>query len=143
MAFYTGESVAVNGYYRMHRGWMDHPVFRNEPYTRAQAWIWLIEHAAFADNRRLKRGQLFHSYRHLSSAWRWDLSRVARFIKARRKRYMIDTGSDTHTRTAGTLITICNYDTYQAPVATPDTPTDTGSDSDPRGTDTHPTQRIR
>jgi hypothetical protein len=115
----------------MYRGWMEHPVFRNEPYTRAQAWIWLIEHAAFADNHRLKRGQLCHSYRHLSGVWRWDLSRVARYIKALRKRYMIDTGVDTHTRTAGTLITICNYDTYQAPVTTPDTPTDTGSDSDP------------
>jgi hypothetical protein len=36
----------VNGKYRTRRGWMDHELFRREPFTRLQAWIWRNENAA-------------------------------------------------------------------------------------------------
>lgn len=37
----------MSGYYRMARGWMSNPAFANEPYSKAQAWCWLIEQAAW------------------------------------------------------------------------------------------------
>jgi hypothetical protein len=58
----------------MYRGWMEHEVFGHEPFSRRDAWVWLIENAAFADNQRLKRGQLCHSYRHLAATWKWGIN---------------------------------------------------------------------
>ncbi len=40
-----------SGYYVMARGWMQHPVFRAEPYTEREAWLWLIEAASWKARR--------------------------------------------------------------------------------------------
>jgi hypothetical protein len=99
-------------YYLMHRGWMDNPVFK-EPYTRAQAWIWLIENAAFSvtkhRGRTVERGQLYTSLGILANAWKWQRPAIQRCLSAFREASMIDTASDTD----GTLITLCNYEKYQ------------------------------
>jgi hypothetical protein len=99
-------------YYLMHRGWMDNPVFK-EPYTRAQAWIWLIENAAFSvtkhRGRTVERGQLYTSLGILANAWKWRRPAIQRCLSAFREASMIDTASDTE----GTFITLCNYEKYQ------------------------------
>ncbi len=118
----------MSGYYRMHRGWMENPTFMNERHTRAQAWCWLIERAAWKDCRVdikgqtivLKRGQLSYSTRFLAKAWQWPETVVRRFLIRLKSDAMIDTESS-HTRLktgaasgAGqTIITICNYGKYQ------------------------------
>ena len=57
-------------YYKMERGWLDSAVWEDEPYSRREAWAWLIAEAAWDDNKtvalnhrpvRLKRGQLLAS----------------------------------------------------------------------------------
>lgn len=112
------------GRYWMERGWMDHPAFRGEPYTRAQAWCWLIENAAWKPHRvlvggkiiTLNRGQLSYSIRYLATAWDWRRSRVDRFIKNLVAETMVDTRcskTGTASGTAQNVITICNYDKYQ------------------------------
>lgn len=97
---------------------MDHPVFGREPFTRAMAWCWLIEHAAWRDtiqsvgrhNVRVQRGQIAVAVRYLAEAWQWSKSSVDRFLTR------LETGTmiGTHAGTQYSIITICNYDKYQA-----------------------------
>ncbi len=107
----------MSGWYRMHRGWMDHPVFGGEEFSRRDAFQWLIQQASFrpasvhAPGGRidLERGQLAHSLRYMAAAWKWSEPRVRRFLKATQEARIIDAAVD-----AGqTVITICNYDKYQ------------------------------
>ncbi len=113
------------GYYKMRRGWMDSPDFgpvsKKAPLCERAAWIWLIEHAAWKPQKcrfggaeiELQRGQLIASFRYLATAWGWDKERVRRFLKVRQQRDSMDRKSTTPGETAGSLITICNYEKYQ------------------------------
>lgn len=106
-----------DGFYLMHRGWQDHTVFRGEAFSKRDAFIWLIEEAAYVQRRVampsgdvvLGRGQVGHSYRFMAKAWKWEESKVRRFIGSLQKAEIIDAG----TAAGQTVITICNYDKYQ------------------------------
>lgn len=123
----------ASGFYLMYRGWMENAVFSREPFTECQAWIWLIERAAWDDavhsvgRKRIKveRGQVAVSVRYLAEAWQWKKSRVSRFLE----RLKIGTMIGTVTETEYTLITICNYRAYQDMSRPPGTPdgTDVGT----------------
>jgi hypothetical protein len=112
------------GYYRMARGWMDHPELTGkEPFSRREAWCWLIEHAAFADRPyrigsivvNLTRGQIAASTRYMGKAWEWDEKKVRRFLVRLKTASMIAA----ETAAGVTVITLCNYNIYQseAPLA--------------------------
>lgn len=109
--------MSSNGYYKMHRGWMDHAVLGGGKFSRRDAWVWLIEEASWTDRRRdiggrtveLRRGQLTASVRFLAEAWGWPKSVVGRFIDRLETETMIGTDSGT----GQLIITICNYDKYQ------------------------------
>lgn len=129
----------ADGFYLMHRGWQDNPAFNDEPFSRRDAWVWLIENANFAPGKvgvkgktvAVGRGQLCYSLRYMAKAWKWDEARVRRFLARLEADAMIRSVTD-----AGqTLITVCNYDEYQAPErvadATPDAaPTQQRRDAD-------------
>lgn len=74
---------------------------------------------------KLRRGQLCHSYRFMADAWKWSLGAVQRFIDRLKTDTMIDVASDT----GCLIITICNYDAYQATAGNTDTQSDTSSDT--------------
>jgi hypothetical protein len=129
------------GFYLMHRGWLDHPVLggKREPFCRRAAWAWLIEQASFVPTRvnvsgqvvELQRGQLCHSLRYMAKAWGWDDAKVRRFLAAVEDASMIRRVTD-----AGqTVITICNYDRYQAASSVGDAPSDAAATQQRRGTD--------
>lgn len=109
-----------NGYYRMHRGWMDNPALggAREPFCRRAAWAWLIENAQWraakidigGRTETVERGQLSYSFRYLAKAWNWSIHRVQLFIE----RLETDTMINTATGTGRLIITICNYEKYQA-----------------------------
>lgn len=109
-----------SGYYRMARGWMDCPTLRPRggKFSRAEAWLWLIENAAWKERRvdiegktvALQRGQLVASFRYLAKAWGWPKTVVERFINRLKTETMIRT----ETGTGETVITICNYSKYQS-----------------------------
>ena len=132
--------MASAGYYRLTRGWMDHSMFGQEPYCRRAAWVWMIEHAAFGPHTArlggreftLKRGQLIASVRHMGREWEWEPARVHRFLKRLEKRNSIATAGATVGATAQRIITIWNYEKYQATPATTATPTVTPPDSKPQ-----------
>jgi hypothetical protein len=119
----------MSGFYKMHRGWQDADVFGSAEYSERDAWIWLIESACWqpkgtrikGETVALSRGQMSFSVRFLAVKWRWSKSRVDRFLKRLTAENMISTCSKIGT-TAGhaagqgqSIITICNYDIYQAP----------------------------
>lgn len=105
------------GYYKMHRGWLRHPVLSG-PFCRAAAWAWLIDEAAWKPTRKmvcgsileLQRGQLTHSLRFMADAWGWKKDAVKRFIGRLESETMIATA----TETGQLVITICNYNEYQS-----------------------------
>jgi hypothetical protein len=106
------------GYYRMHRGWMEHPVFANEAFTEREAFEWLVGEATWQEDRvvahkgnpvKVDRGQVPHSIRFMADAWGWNPSKTLRFVDKLKKWNMIETA----TETGQLIITICNYDKYQ------------------------------
>jgi hypothetical protein len=105
------------GFYKMERGWMEHPFFSQDPLTEREAWEWMISEAAFEDRVfnlngnpvKLERGQFSHSLRFLAEKWCWNKDKVARFLERLKKWSMIETTNET----AQTLVTICNYAKYQ------------------------------
>jgi hypothetical protein len=125
----------TGGFYCMHRGWMDHPVFASASYTDREAWLHLIETAAFVTSRirrsghmsTIARGQVATSYRALANSLGWSVNRVVRYLRllSEEKMILCDTA------TGHLLITICNYDAYQIPLSNSNTAEDTSMDTPP------------
>lgn len=115
-----------DGFFLMHRGWRDNPIFKGE-FSRADAWVWLIENACWKPIKTrikgeivtLDRGQLSFSIRFLAETWGWSKSRVDRFLAELRSEGMIQTCSKIgtpHDQKSGqgqSIITISNYRKYQ------------------------------
>ncbi len=109
--------------------WND-PQFPNEPFTKREAWLWLVSEASWKERQfrigdyvvDLKRGQLVASTRGMAKVWRWTDSKVRRFLDHMKKSGNIDAQA-TH---EATQITICNYEKYQGERRTSDAPTDAG-----------------
>ena len=114
------------GFFLLHRGWRENPIFRGE-FSRADAWVWLIENACWKPSRtrikgetiELERGELSFSIRFLAESWGWSKSRVDRFLSDLRDEGMIETRSKNGTvkrHKAGqgqSIISIVNYRKYQ------------------------------
>jgi hypothetical protein len=136
------------GFIALHRAVFDHPLFKNErPFTRLQAWVWLISEAAWRKSERRvglievkeERGQLAASTRGLAKDWGWHESKVRRFLAALCRQEMVflslttgaqaDAAPDAEADAAYphriTLITICNYRKFNDQIT---------------GTQSHPTQ---
>lgn len=128
----------MSGWICLHRGWRDCDAFDDgEPMSEREAWIWLIETAAWKDMRRrnargegivVARGQLHSSLRSLGQSFGWGKNRVARYLEKLARHDMIGTVSGQ----AGILITIRNYGHYQdvSPPAEPETGTGAGQARD-------------
>src|SRR5712672_3032658 len=113
-----GAGVTDPGYFIMARGWMEHGTLKSdEPFSRREAWVWMVEQAFWAPGRvsingrtvPIERGQFSHSYRFMAIAWKWEIGRVQRFLARLKTDTMIGVSADT----GQLVITICNYDKYQ------------------------------
>lgn len=122
----------MTGYVRLYRGWRDCDVFADEPMSEREAWLWLIEHAAWkpitrsnAKGERVKidRGQLHVSLRALEKVFGWGKNKVARYLERLADHEMIGTA----TGQSGTVLTILNYSKYQDERDSRDTETGTAS----------------
>ena len=114
------------GYVAISRSLWSDPDFDDGPMSQREAWIWLIAEAAWKPHKvrrnnaiiELQRGQVAHSIRFIAEAWGWHRARVERFLKTLKNRDMIETA----TETGVSVITICNYDKYQAGEKAAETP---------------------
>lgn len=110
--------MSERGVFAVDRGIWEHDLLMDsDPFSRREAWLWLVSEAAWKPHRRriigrsieLDRGQLVGSLRFIASKWRWSEPRVRRFLTALKLENMIDAQTD-----AGvSIITICKYDEYQ------------------------------
>lgn len=105
---YTSGPITGRGWCLMERGFMDLQIFAEEPYTEREAWIYLIENAAFKPIIRevdgmaipLKQGQLVASCRYLAEAWGWRTKggyakdRVLRLLGKFQRHSWISIGTD-------------------------------------------------
>ncbi|WP_294552947.1 hypothetical protein [uncultured Bacteroides sp.] len=106
----------------------------NREFSRAEAWIDLLQLARFEANStkeiingrviEYERGERPLSLRLLAERWKWSKNRVDKFLdllvseRMITKRTTQGTGCGTDTGTAcgtkQTIITVCNYDTYNS-----------------------------
>lgn len=116
------------GFFTVDRRIWDHPLFRRQPFSDREAFIWLVSSAAYRPRRvwvgtrqvDLDRGQLAHSSRHLATLWQWPEANVRRFLKRLKRDASIDMDTDA----GSTRITVCNYNKYQCVSLPRDAPSD-------------------
>lgn len=117
----------MSGYVRIHRKLLGHPVFRND--AEAMAFAWLVVRAAWRPCRvrykdrliGLDRGQLAVSVRDFAAAMDRDKAWIERLLKRLRAETMVETRNETGVN----IVSICNYEEYQAIVQSRETPVDT------------------
>ena len=106
----------MSGYVHIHRRLLGHHAFRND--AEAMAFAWMVVRASWNDSRvrykdrilNLSRGQLAISVRDMAAAMDRDKAWIERLWKRLKAETMIETVAE-----AGvTVITICNYNDYQA-----------------------------
>lgn len=116
---------------KLHCQLAHHDLWLMEPFTRGQAWVdllmlaqtkpgWIMVRGISVD---LDRGQVGYSELSLSERWKWSRGKVRRFISELKKREMVDVKQDNKT----TVISVLNFDTYQARPTADDTADDTAS----------------
>jgi hypothetical protein len=107
----------MSNFFLVDRGIFDHPIFARDPYSRRDAWAWLIANACYQDKVifvngqkiTLKRGQLSFSLRFMAEKWLWPKGVAERYLTRLKTETMIETA----TETGQMVITIRNYDKYQ------------------------------
>ncbi len=107
----------AQGWISLNRELMNHWVWDCE-FSAGQAWVDLLLYANHSHAKimikgqliELNRGQQARSELTLSKAWKWSRNKVRRFLKNLEKDGMIELKSGHLT----TVITICNYDSFQS-----------------------------
>lgn len=138
-------------YFLVYRGWAGHQAFKKEPYTQREAFLWIVENAAFAPldvsskvtggTISLKRGELSYALEYMATAWQWKTkARVKRFLKRLEKWNII-----VHKTIQGqSHVTVCNYSKYQDGKSKSDTEVSTkGSTKVSTKTDTNNKELLR
>lgn len=115
----------MSGWYSIKRGFLEHDLFRPEgKWTRAEAWLWMIENAAFKDAtvdiggkpHTVPRGSLCYSERFLAEKFGWSQKALRTFLDKLEAHGAIaqsvaKTGQGTKAKRK--QVTLCNYDKYQ------------------------------
>jgi hypothetical protein len=134
----TERRVSDWGVFAVARDIWDHPVLcSDEPFTKREAWMWLVSAAAWKPYSRgigglvvhLERGEFCYSIRFLQLKWKWKPGRVERFLKTLKKHDMI---RDTE-RDSTKVYCISNYNDYQV-VGLPERDTERDSTHDTTAT---------
>ncbi len=126
----------MSGYARFHRSLVGHPAFRND--AESMAFAYLVLRASWKETRvrykgkaiSLRRGQLAMSVRDIADAMDRDKGWIERLLKRLKSETMIETV----TETGVLVITICNYEKYQAGNDNRETLVETGEETQQRQT---------
>lgn len=141
------------GWFKIYRRLTESDFWVSEPFTKPQAWVDLI---ALANHKPgtvwirgveiyVDRGQTARSELTLAKRWKWSRNKVRKFLKWLKKEQQIE-----HQKTNVTsLISIVNYDHYQAEGTANETPKGTperhqkDTKRTPKGTQTRMKRIIR
>lgn len=97
--------------------WRYSPLVEKRSFTKFEALVDLVLMASHqggvVGNVDVRRGQLLRSQLQLAERWKWSRTKVRRFLKEAEVRGEIGLVTSRH----WSLITICNYDTYQGKVS--------------------------
>ena len=108
----------MQGYIKLHRGILDNPLFKSEPYTKGQAWITLLlltnhkeGYISIKNGEMIKieRGECGYSELALSDIFKWSRGKVNRFLKLLENEKMIQQKNISNRN----IIKILNYELYQ------------------------------
>jgi len=117
--FNEPEENYKRGYIKIYRSMRDHDLFQEKlPFSKFEAWCDLLLKANHKPEKltiknitfNVGRGETMRSLDTWASLWRWDKSKVRRFLNQLQERHMIVLKNET----VSTRLTICNYDTYQS-----------------------------
>jgi hypothetical protein len=108
----------MQGWIKLHRSISDNDLWLSEPFSYGQAWVDLLINASHKESLffirgieiRLNRGDLGWSEVTLSKRWKWSRGKVRRYLGMLKNRGMIVQ----QTNQATSVISICNYCTYQS-----------------------------
>jgi hypothetical protein len=108
----------------------DDPFFGGEPFTRREAWQWLIAEAAYKPRKvnigngrgatvvSLQRGQIAHSKEFMRQAWGWSSEKMVRtFLDRLEVDGRIVRPKGEPSGRPSSVITVCKYDEYQFSIA--------------------------
>lgn len=107
----------MKGFLPLHRRYFKHSFWlEKRSFSRAEAWLDLIQLAAYTDHQKIvkasivkvERGQILTSIRALAERWMWGKNKVAAFLELLESNEMIEKRSGQ----SETIITLCNYQTY-------------------------------
>ena len=107
----------MEGYIKLYKKIFRSPIFRKQPMSEREAFIWLLCNAVYRKVRgrygnfliTLERGQLVGSSDYLADIFEWNPSKVRRYVKRLIKDRMIRIKTDEGI----TIISIENYSQYQ------------------------------
>jgi hypothetical protein len=116
----------MDGWLKLHRSLADHWLFDFKEPDKALAWIDLLIMARHTEGQVklkgrvqiVKRSQVAMSQLSLQKRWKWSQNKVKRFLNLLKKHGM----ADFETNDLTTIITICNFDSYQADERTGERP---------------------
>lgn len=133
------------GWVKLHRSVFESPDFHSP--AERYAFLWLVAHAAWQPcevrtyhrrSVRLERGQITASTRYLAEQWGMSKSGVSRFLDHLEKRDTIRRERGTAAGAGRMVITICNYEKFQAVEAHAGQPVGQNRDTDRDKTGTRP-----
>lgn len=108
----------MNGWISLHRKIFSNPIVSpKKPYSKFEAWCWLIVRANHSDNKfvlgseviKTDEGEVVTSQKKLQQQFGWGNTRVRTYLKLLQSDKMITL----KTTAKRTHITICNYTSYQ------------------------------
>lgn len=107
----------MKGWIKLHRGISEHWIWDFKNPDKAMAWIDLLTLARFSDGKIMikgrpiiiKRGEIGMSQKSFEKRWGWSQNKVKRFLLLLKDDGMIDFKTNDLT----TVISICNYDSFQ------------------------------
>jgi hypothetical protein len=133
-----------NGFFKVQRRFFSHWLWEEDrTFSRAEAWLDMLQMAAFKDSKRLVNGKMISipiggiaaSERFLGTRWKWSRSKVRAFLSCLVSDQMIDQQKD-H---GETVLILCNYKRYA--FSTTDEKTTEEPPKDQRGTSDVPNKK--
>lgn len=125
----------MNGFFQLQRKFFVHPLWTEErDYSRAEAFLDLLQLAAFTHTRRIVKGSIVHlepgqlcgSIRYLAGRWNWSTKRVRTYLDLLEAEGMVARLK----AQGGTILTLCNYKRYASEGMPKGTPEGKGKEAD-------------